>query len=157
MDPKKIFPFFWVFFFFLLQNTIGFFIPQRTPALLLLAILYYALSEGAGYGALLGAFAGLLLEIFGQGKMGAEVAVFAAAGWFFGRGGSAFFRESLFSQFLFPLLAFYFVALTRLAIYQIAAGEFDASLLGATFMPYDALVVLASAPVLFFFLRKVSR
>ena len=157
MDSKKVFPFFWVFVFFLLQNAAGFFIIQRTPVLLLLAILYYALSEGAGYGALLGAFAGLLLEVFGQGRLGCEVLVFSAAGYLFGKSGSAFFRESLFSQFLFPLIAFYFMALSRLLLYQFFSGSFDFSLVKATFMPYDALVVLASAPVLFFFLRKVSR
>ncbi len=157
MDSKKIIPFFWIFVLFLLQNAVGLFIPQRTPALLLLAILFYALSEGPVVGALLGIFAGVLLEIFGQGRMGCEILVLASTGFIFGKGGSAFFRESVFSQFLFPVLAFHFMVFLRLAIYQVFSSDpFDLSLLGAALLPYDVLIIFTAAPVLFFFLRKVS-
>src|SRR4051812_32039529 len=119
MDPKKIAPFFWMFVLFLVQNATSSLFPQKTPILLLTALLFYALSEGPEFGALLGAYAGLLLEIFGQGAMGGEVVVLAATGFVFGKCAGAFFRESIFAQFLFPVLAFYFAAFLRLFLYQV--------------------------------------
>ncbi len=157
MNSKKIIPFFWVFVLFLAQNALGAAFPQKTPVFLLVAVLFYALSEGPLFGAALGAFAGLLLEIFGHGRMGAEMLVFSAAGLIFGQTARTFFRESLLSQFLFPVLAFYFVVVSRFAIDQAVSGAgFDLSTAAAVLMPYDVAMVFASAPVVFFFLRKVS-
>ena len=157
MNSKKIIPFFLIFCLFLLQNAIALLFPQKTPTLLLIAVLFYALSEGPLFGALLGAFAGALLEIFGQGRMGSDTVVLAAAGFIFGHSARTFFRESLLAQFFFPVLAFYFVALSRLVLYQISSGGgFDLSFIRAVLLPWDVAVVFASAPVIFFCLRKVS-
>ncbi len=157
MDPKKIAPFFWIFILFLLQNALGNAFELKAPILLLAGLLFYALSEGPFFGAILGAYAGLLLEIFGLGRMGAEILVFSAAGLVFGQTARTFFRESLLSQFLFPVLAFYFVVISRFIIDQASSGAgFDISLAGAALLPYDVAMVFASTPVIFFVLRKVS-
>ena len=146
-----------IFCLFLLQNAIMLVFPQKTPTLLLIAVLFYALSEGPLFGALLGAFAGALLEVFGQGRMGCDLLIFSVTGFIFGRTAGTFFRESLLSQFFFPVLAFYFVSFSRLVLYQISSGGgFDLSFFHAALLPWDAAVVFASAPVIFFALRKVS-
>lgn len=157
MDPKKIIPFFLIFLLFLLQNAAGFIFPQKTPVFLLCGVLFYAFSEGPGFGALLGVFAGLLLEVFATGRPGGEMAVFALTGFIFGRGTRIFFGESLFMRFLMPLLAFYFSLLLRFLIFYVSSGEAQAfgSFYGRSLL-WDTLGMLAVCPVIFFFLKKVG-
>ena len=155
MNPRKIFPFVWVSVVFLVQNALNFAFPQRTPALLLCAVLFYAFSEGPVFGMLLGAYAGLLLEIFGTGRFGYEILVFAATGFLFGRGTKTFFRESFFLSFLVPVLAFYFMTVLRLLIFHLSSGEGFPSA-DELWFPWETLTVFAVCPVVFFFLKKVG-
>ncbi len=157
MNPKKIFPFFWVLVLFMAQNAVGSFFPQKTPILLICGVLFFAFSEGPLFGALLGLYAGLLLEVFGVGRMGSEMVVFAATGFIFGRGTKTFFRESFFITFLMPLLAFYFFVFFRFLIFYFSQGDGrDFGIYRESLLPWDILSMLAACPVIFFFLKKVS-
>lgn len=157
MNSKKIFPFFWIFFIFLLQNAVTFLFPQKAPTLLLITVLFYALSEGPWFGALLGAFAGLLLEVFGLGRMGGEILVLSFAGFLFGQSAGTFFRESIFAQILLPVLAFYLTTFLRFVLFAVSAGEgVSFSVLRESCLSWDILGVLVVSPLIFFFLKKVS-
>ena len=157
MDPKKIIPFFLIFFLFLLQNSVGLIFPQKTPVLLLCGVLFYAFSEGPWFGALLGAYAGLLLEVFTTGRLGSEMMVLAATGFIFGRGTRIFFGESLFMRFLMPLLAFYFSVFFRFLLFYAFSGEGQAfGIFRNHLLLWDTLGLLVACPVVFSFLKKVS-
>ena len=157
MNPRKILPFFWIFILYLMQNASGIFFPQKTPILLISAVLFYAFAEGPWMGALAGAFAGLLLEIFGTGRFGAELIVLATAGFVFGRITRTFFRESVFMRFFVPVTAFYFVILFRALIFYIALGEGrDFSILDQCCPPRETLWVIIVYPLVFYFLKRVT-
>lgn len=157
MEPKKIAPFFWIFFIFLIQNALNFIVPQKSPVLLLAAVLFYALSEGPRFGFFLGAYTGMLLEIFGVGRIGGEMLVFSLMGFIFGQSSVTFFRESFFSQLVLPVLAFYFTVLLRFLLLRISGGitgEF--SLIRESFLSWEIVAVMAVSPAIFFFLKKIS-
>lgn len=69
------------------------------------AVIFYALSEGAGFGLTAGLWAGFLLEVFVAGKFGLQMALWGTAGVSAGLLSSKIFPDSLPAQFFLPLLA----------------------------------------------------
>ncbi len=150
-------PFVWTFIFFLIQNSFNALIAQKAPIFLLAVVLFFSFREGAWRGAMVGVFAGLLLEVFGQGRLGSEMLVLGLMGFIFGWGTKTFFQESPILYFLVPLLAFYFVTYLRLFLFYFASQElaFFGRVALDFFWTWDAVGMAVLSPLIFSGLRRV--
>ncbi len=102
------------------------------------AVVFYALSEGAGFGLAAGLWSGLLLETFAVGKFGLQIGLWGTVGFTAGLLSSKIFPESLPVQIFLPLLAQFFVSGVNLI------------LRGRSFVePGELLMTALWAPVLF--------
>ena len=155
MRSKKR-PFFWLFVLFLIQNSVHTVFLQNTPPFLLIGVIFYALSEGAAYGVLVGCFAGLFLEIFGVGKIGYQMAVLGITGGLVGFLSSQIFRESFLTQFLLPSLANYFVTLLNLLITKSVLSEdiWSAGIFQEAFSFSSFFLTSIFTPIVFYFLKS---
>lgn len=133
-------------------------LPFSLPPLLLILVIFYALYEGPLFGAVLGCAAGLLMDLYGVGRMGTQIALYAVCGVLAGYSASKFFRDSFVSQVILPAFAAYFVTLCNLAAAQNAYGEpMNAwGLLAEAFVPQTVLFTAAAAPVFFMLLKRIS-
>ncbi|MBI2095841.1 MAG: hypothetical protein HYT89_06705 [Candidatus Omnitrophica bacterium] len=105
-----------VFFFFLVQNTLGLVFSEYAPALALAAVVYYGLTRGPSFGFFLGAAAGVFFEIFSVGRIGHEMIALGLCGLAAGYTATAFFRENLLARVVLPAALVYGEALFRLAM-----------------------------------------
>ena len=105
-----------VFFFFLVQNTLGLVFSEYAPALVLITVVYYGLTQGPSFGFVLGAVAGVFFEIFSVGKIGYEMMALGLCGLVAGYTATAFFRENLLARVVLPAALVYWEALFRLVM-----------------------------------------
>ncbi len=84
---------FWLVFLFLLQSS--FF---HTPALLIGAVVYFGLREGAGFGWWVGVAAGFLLSLYSTTASSYEILFLGVFGWVSGIVSSKFFRDNRIIQ-----------------------------------------------------------
>lgn len=154
MNKTGFLAFFWIFAFFLAQNALHLMFSVDLVPLVLVAVVYYALLEGASFGCLAGLFAGALFELFGTGRIGPQIAILGFLGAGSGIIASKIFRDSLPTQLLLPPLGGYFVALANLSL----AGEGPRgwALLAGAFSWTQLLLTAAVSPFLFRFLKRVS-
>ncbi|MGH7198911.1 MAG: rod shape-determining protein MreD [Candidatus Omnitrophota bacterium] len=158
MNKTRFLAFLWIFLLFLAQNASHVLFSGEFVPLLLIAVVYYALLEGASFGFLSGCFAGFLLDLFGIGRIGTQMAIFGCLGAFSGLVASKIFRDSFFTQVFLPALGSYFTALSNLVIFRMSAGQ---ETLGwglfwdAAAWPHLILTAVLS-PFIFRFLKKVS-
>ncbi len=150
--------FLWVLVFFLIQNAVMTLLPFRLPPLLLIVVLFYALYEGPLFGAVLGCAAGFLMDLYGVGRMGPQMMLYAACGVFAGYSASKFFRDSFVSQVVLPAFAVYFVTFCNLAAAQGATGEsLDGLRLAIeAFVPKTVILTAAVSPLFFMLLKRIS-
>ena len=157
MSKARFFAFVWVFVLFLLQNTLNYFFPGKCPSFLLVAVIFYSLREGAVFGLLLGAAAGFLLELFGQGGFGFWMLNLAAVGALSGYVSSKIFQDSLLTEIFLPGIAFYFSTLAEIIFLQLRAGSFSGwEAIGRAFLFWPLLGTLLFSPVIFAWLQNVS-
>jgi cell shape-determining protein MreD len=154
--PKRAFV--CLFALFLAQNAAQYVFPESTPPLVLIGLLFFALSGGPLYGLALGLFAGIFFEIFGIGKMGLQMAVFGVLGASAGALSSKIFRESLFGEILLPAAANYFAAVANCLILKtlLEADPDLWSALGEAFSWRQLILTLLFSPLIFSALRRVS-
>lgn len=133
------------------------FLPLGAPPLLVI-VLFYALYEGPFFGALLGCVAGFLMDLYGVGRLGSQIALYAGCGAFAGFSASKFFRDSFFSQVILPVLAVYFMTFSNLAIMHTSSGDpFDGlDLLRSAFVPQALIITAVTSPLLFALLKRIS-
>lgn len=116
MNPSRLGAVATVFFFFLVQNTLGLVFSEYAPALVLIAVVYYGLTQGPSFGFLLGVAAGIFFEIFSVGKIGYEMMALGLCGLLAGYTATAFFRENLLARVVLPAVLVYGETLFRLVI-----------------------------------------
>jgi len=115
--------FFWLFLLFLAQNAAQVLFSAEFVPLVLAAVVYYAMLEGASFGFMAGCFAGFFMDLFGIDRIGSQMVIFGCLGAFSGTVASKIFRDSLLTQLFLPALGSYFVALSNLALVRAAGGE----------------------------------
>ena len=147
-----------LFFLFLVQNFFSFILPIRVPAFLLVGVIFYALFEGPWFGFFLGLLSGLLLELFGIGKMGCLILSFGFVGSLSGFLASKIFRDSWLTQILSPIFFAYVLNILNLLMDRIYFGEGPVGLaiLKDAFSFFDFLFLAVLSPVLFFVLKRIS-
>ena len=107
------------------------------------AVVFYALSEGAGFGLAAGLWSGLLLETFVTGKFGLQMGLWGTFGFSAGVLSSKIFPDSLPVQLFLPLIA------------QIFVTGANVILRGRSFAgPSELFMTVLWAPVLFRLLSK---
>jgi hypothetical protein len=157
LSSDRFLAFVWVFILFLLQNLLNYLFPGKCPPLLLMAVIFYSLREGALFGSVLGAAAGFLLELFGQGGFGVWILNLAAVGALSGYASSKIFQDSLLTEIILPGLAFYLSTLAEIVFLQARAGVFSGwDALGGAFLFWPLLGSLVFSPALFGWLQKTS-
>ena len=158
MSRTRFFAFVWIFFIFLLQNTVNYLFGGKTPPLLLISVIFYSLQEGPFFGMALGLYAGMFLEIFSAGPLGFQMLILSSCGGMSGFIASKIFGESVLVQVLLPSLMFYFAALFDVLILKARLGEIAGlSALVDAFRPFDLVVTALVSPWVFSVLRKMSR
>ncbi len=148
----------WIFFLFLVQNTLGFFFALSSALILAPAVIFYGFSEGPGFGLLAGVTAGFFLDLLSTGRMGVQMAVFGILGAACGFLSSKVFRESFVTWGVVPLMAHLFIFFASRVIFGIFSEN---SSLGAdqffdTFSFLNILAMLSFSWATFWFLKKVS-
>ncbi len=145
MSTKRLEAFFWVFVLFLLQNVLNGLFPGKTPPLLAVGVVFFALTEGPSFGLAIGCFAGLFLELFTVGRFGTEIAAMGSLGALCGFASTKLFRDSLLTQLLLPSSALALLSFVRMSITGQPASTVS-----------DLIWAAASAPFLFAFLKKTA-
>lgn len=147
-----------MFFLFLVQNTIHDAFPGSVLPFLLAGVIFFALTEGPIFGAVLGCFAGFLLDVLGVGKLGGSMALFSLAGIIAGFSSTKIFYDSLFTQSLLPVFCQYLIcAVSLFFVKRLPQGEgADLGILKeALFLSQPWFTVVVSLGV-FSFLKKVA-
>ena len=146
-----------MFALFLAQNTLVYIFPEKAPALILIGALYYSLFEGAASGFVAGAWGGLLLDLFSQGRPGFFTAAFAVSGGLCGIVSSKIFEDSWLTEIILPFLSLYVVFLTQHLFILVRAEEpITLSAVSGAFLPWPLLTTAICAPWVFSRLRKLS-
>ncbi len=145
MSTKRIRAFLWVFALFLLQNALNGMFPGKTPPLLAVGVVFFALTEGPSFGLAIGCFAGVFLELFAVGKLGTEIATMGSLGALCGFASTKLFRDSLLTQLLLPASALALLSFARASITGQAASTVP-----------DLVWAAAVSPFLFAFLKKTA-
>ena len=150
MSKKRLAAFALLFILFLAQNFLNYLFPQNVPPILLVGLVYYSLKEGWRFGAVLGLFTGMLLELFGQGALGFYLIQMIVLGTLSGWASAAIFPDGLLTEILFPVLGAYLAMLSEVIFTQAnTAGLVSASCLLLAFRPW--ILLGTSVFSLFFF------
>jgi len=135
---------------FLAQNSLNYLFYLKAPALVLVGVLFYALSEGPSFGALVGLWAGFLMDLFEMGRPGFWMSTLAATGYFSGVISSTVFQDSLLTQIVLPVGALYSVTFAEAWVLRSQSGEgVGFGLLGAAFLPWPLITTAFCSPWLF--------
>lgn len=148
---------FWVFSLMLFQNALHFIFPAEIFPFLLIAVIFYAMSEGPGFGFAIGCFAGLFLDILAVGKIGPQTLAFGVAGLAAGGAASTLFRDSLWTQFLFPaVVSGAWILFSRLYYQSIYSVPSESAVWPSGAEWRSLVMTLMLAPFLFRFLKHAS-
>ncbi len=157
MFSSRLAAFFWIFVLFLVQNSIVYLFPEKAPALVLIGVLYYSLFEGAASGFAAGAWGGLLLDLFSQGRPGFFMAAFALSGGLCGAASSKIFEDSWLTEILLPSVSLYCIFFVEHLVLQMQSGETSiASAFSNAFLFWPLFTTAVCAPWIFTRLRKIS-
>jgi len=122
MASEKVWAFFWVLFLFFLEN---FFVPfsAGAPPFLLIAVIFYALTEGRASGASSARSRDCFWNLTQRGRWDLRSSSLAACGAAVGFFASRIFRESLLTQMLLPVGAVCLVSFLRSLFFLFSSGE----------------------------------
>ena len=138
-----------IFLIFLVQSVLSFLFPEQAPPLLLIAVIFQAFLGGPACGFVTGCWAGIFLEWFFPGRMGAQMVSYAAAGFLAGLASSKIFRENLLMRIGVPMAAAYGVSLLG----SLGRGETITGLLGHAFWLSRPIETALAGLVLYRFFR----
>jgi rod shape-determining protein MreD len=142
--------FWWIFVLFLAQNALVYLFPQKAPALVLIGVLYFALAEGASFGAVLGVWGGLLLDLISSGRPGFFAAAFAVSGAGCGFISSKIFQDSLLTEILLPFVCLYLLMFAELWFLTVQGGDAAGPRMFAqAFLPWPLFSTLIASPFVF--------
>ncbi len=150
--------FLWISVLFFLQIAAQPIFFDQTPPLVLIGIIFFALSGGPMVGLLTGALAGFLLDLLGTGPLGYEMVVFASAGAFCGFFSNILFRDGLVTQLFVPTAMNFMIQLCNLILFRHLYGRpVYWSVLKEAWDVSSFFLTLFLSPFLFAFLRSVTR
>ncbi len=158
MTSRRFLSFFWILFLFVAQSTIHTIFPPVITPLLVIGVIFFALTEGPSFGAVIGCFAGFLLDMLGVGKLGGSMAMLSVTGALAGFFSGQIFYDSFFTQIALPLFSQYLICVMNLFLAKSLPHGEGASLeiiKEAFFLSQPWSTALASLAV-FSFLKKVS-
>jgi rod shape-determining protein MreD len=158
-NSRRILALILIFLLFLIQNMLGSFVPLTCAVLLVPAVIFYGLLEGAGFGFVAGLTAGFLLDLLATGPMGIHMAALGVVGAVCGQASSKIFPESVVTWALLPFLAHGFIFFSNQMIFGAAADDGGAGFNGQgdIFSPMNILAALFFSYLTFWFLRKTTR
>lgn len=141
-----------------MQGAIQSIFPWVVSPFLLIGVIYYALTEGPVFGAVIGCFAGFLLDILGLGKLGESMTLFSLVGIFAGFSSTKIFYDSFFTQMILPVLSHYAICLVHLFfVKQFPQGEVaNVSMVKEAFFLSQPWWTMLTSLGVFSLLRKVS-
>ncbi len=120
-------------------------------------MIFYSLKEGSLFGIGLGAAAGFLLELFGQGGFGFWIINLSVVGGLSGYVSSKIFQDSLLTEIFLPGIAFYFSTVFEIIVLQSRSGTLPGwEAMGRAFLFWPLLATLVVSPVLFACLQKFT-
>lgn len=93
-----------ILFFYLLQNALESVFPAVPFPFLVSTVIYFAIIKGPVFGALIGLWAGVLLEASATGRFGTQMALWSAVGFFPGYLSSKVFPESAAVRIILPMI-----------------------------------------------------
>jgi len=145
-----------VFTLFILESTIfnRLRILNAGPQLLLVATIFFGFHFGRGRGSEIGAFSGLLRDIFTIGGFGVNTFLFLSVGFLAGSLREKLSKDSIAVQFLFSNACVYFIS----GIYFLYLALAVKTDIGRGFWPVSfsrGLYTGCIAPLLFFILGKI--
>lgn len=145
-------------FLFFAQNAFQYVWPAAVCPLLLVGVIFYALTEGPLFGAVIGCFAGFLLDTLGVGKLGGSMTLYSLVGICTGYSSTKIFYDSFFTQILLPVFFQYAVCLAHLFFARnIPQGEGAGwRILSDAFWVSQPWFTVAASLAVFSFLKKVS-
>lgn len=153
----RFFAFIWIFLFALLQNTLHFIFPAEIFPFLLVGVIFYALSEGPVFGWVIGCAAGFFLDLLGVGRIGPQIFLYGLLGAVSGGSASILFRDSVWTQWLFPLVSnAALIVLNRFLFQELLWEESGPVFFGTGAEWRSFLLVLFLSPFIFRFLKSVS-
>ena len=138
---------------------IGFIVPRWTPPLMLVGVIFYALTEGPVFGAAVGGTAGFLLDILNVVKLGGSTAILSSLGILAGFLAPRIFYDGFLTQLLLPVIGNYFLCFFSLLIYKSlpqAEGP-SLDLFKESFILSQPLLTAFVSPIVFLFLKKVAK
>lgn len=157
MTPQRFAGIFWIFVFFIAENFFREFLWHFYLPFTLVAVIFYALTEGPGFGIVCGIFAGCLFEFYGTGRIGFEIILGALCGGGCGFFASRVFRENILTQILLPVFAVLVVSFLRTLVPSILEKTpWDASVYLSVLKLSGFPAVFLLSPAVFFFLKKFS-
>ena len=159
MTSRRLFAFFWITTLFLAQEMFGFIFPRGVPPLTLIGVLFYALIEGPVFGAVIGCFAGFLMDILGVEKLGGSMAILSSLGVLAAFSASKIFYDSFFTQVFLPPLGNYLLCFFSLLFFKNfpQAEGFSFDLFKESFFLSQPLLTVVVSPAVFLFLKKAVR
>lgn len=143
---------------FLAENAIGLLWPGRVPPLVLLAVVFFAMGEGAAFGTALGLASGFAFELYGTGKIGPHLAAFAACGALGGAFANRLFRDSFLTQFFVAPIAYaaWAAATVMLSNSLFRSAGFEGVAFGDVFSFGTLAAATLSAPFFFALLKRAE-
>jgi rod shape-determining protein MreD len=156
LSEGKLWPLACLSALFFIQNFFDLLFPGMAPALVLIGVVYFALRGGPVAGLIFGAYAGALIELYGQGSLGFYIAAWAAAGLGAGYLSRQVFPDSLVAEILIPGAASYLLCLAELFYRQLGeGGAFPWWGLVEALQPATLVSTILSSLILFSWLRKL--
>ncbi len=158
MSSRRLSAFFLILLFFLAQVAIAYIFPGWVPPFVLITVIFYALTEGPTFGALLGCFAGFLLDIIGTGKLGSSMAIYSGIGVFTGFSASKIFYDSFLTQLLLPMMGNFSACFFSLLIYKYLPPyeKLSFHIFRESFILSQPILTVLVSPLMFNFLKKVA-
>ena len=156
MSSSRLLAFVCLFVLFLIQNALVYVFPSKAPALVLIGVLFFALTEGRSFGAFAGMWGGLLMDLYGLGRPGFTMAAYALVGFSSGFVSSKIFQDSWLAEIVLPFASLYAVMLAELALMRSQIGDpAGPAALAESFRPWPLFTTVLAAPWLFSRLRRI--
>ena len=139
-----------------MQSAIQGIFPSFHLPLLLIGVIFYALIEGPVFGAVIGCFAGFLMDMLCVGKMGSSMTLFSLTGMLTGFSAAKIFYDSILTQILLPVLANILVCGVNLFVSKsLPQGEgVDLGLMKQAFFVAQPWFVAPASLLVFSFLKN---
>jgi rod shape-determining protein MreD len=147
-----------IFILFFLEISTQNILSDQAPALVLIGVVFFALTDGPVAGFALGAWAGFLFDLLGTGKLGYEMVLFSAMGAACGYLSNVLFRDGFWTQMFLPAGLNILIQLFNLIWFRRLSGRpINWFVLKEAWDVSSLFLTAFSSPVIFFFLKQTVR